>query len=194
MKEWTEEKIAMMKTILQYEEEFFDDMTLKKYEKELFTNGEGKYADNSLVPDITEWDIKEVEDLESRGQCLPNEKTILILKGLNDIERRNIILHEMIHAYESMLLSMHRDYIFLSLYESLQENLTKEKLWTFCKTHSNLYFNPVSNHSLLFLFKSLDLDLRLNLPFGTILGYGREEYFNHERMDTRGNQGLQEKA
>ena len=40
----------------------------------------------------------------------------------------------------------------------------------------HMYTNRTA-HSILFMLKALDLDLRLKKPFGTVYGYGREKVY-----------------
>lgn len=88
------------------------------------------------------------------------------------------ILHEMIHLHEAVLSSVpsyFRDIVFISLYWDLREKISD--LDDIIKGHSNILnendlFGQGGEHSVLFLLKSFDLDLRRDEPLGTIFGYG----------------------
>lgn len=106
------------------------------------------------------------------GMCDGKNKTIIIRKDESKIDEKNIILHEMIHAYESILFPSFREFLILYLYDLLIKKLGYKKLWKYIRTDNHVLYRV---HSPLFLLKSLELDLKLKYPLGTIYGYGREE-------------------
>jgi len=107
------------------------------------------------------------------GACDGKERLILIAKHLKD--RDLILLHEMIHGYEFMLepyLCYHQ-FVLIKLYEKLLlqiPNLNKIIAW-------DMHNENTVYHSPLFLLKSLDLDIRLKQPIGTVYNYHRQYVF-----------------
>lgn len=92
-----------------------------------------------------------------------------------------VVLHEMIHVYECILetsVNQHyRDIIAFALYNDLSNKI--DDLFDRIVSHSHTISNNQvllsgGEHGILFYLKSLDLDLRLRLPLGTIMGYGRD--------------------
>lgn len=161
-------------------------MMLKDYEGELAAfqaeiNGEwvdrteNLLGDKSLSLGDNLWRFKIVEKTEDwDGHCNHKERLITIVKS----EKKNIymLLHEMIHAYEFMLeenCEMYKQFLLIDLYERLLIKVPDLKKKMKLDLHSMLRV-----HSPLFMLKSLDLDIRLNKPLGTVYAYGREEIFN----------------
>ena len=111
------------------------------------------------------------------GYCDTEKKEIHISKKIesNKKEVKNVLLHEMIHGYEDIIPETYRQYLVIFLYQRLIKKLGKRKL---CSMILEDQHSLRVEHSLLFLLKSLTLDIARRLPHGTIMGYGREEYFN----------------
>lgn len=112
------------------------------------------------------------------GRCNYKQRIIYIDPGFKT--DKTVILHEMIHAYEMMLLQkrdegqMMRDILFYSLYKNLEPKVRgiDNLITAHIGIHNQLQMNEKGgNHDMLFYLKSLDLDLRLKLPLGTIGGY-----------------------
>jgi hypothetical protein len=195
----TKEESSLAGKVIEFEDDYFNDMlftpdsitgdffaveiqddsgkTLKVYEDTPFdTSLQGKY-------------IFKISKMKSAvGRCNPKKLIIYIHpKYQSD---KNIILHEMIHAYEGILLGnplgrILRDILFVSLYNSLKPRI--ENLDDLIKTHGHIYeqediATKGGIHGILFYLKSLDLDLRLNLKLGTVCGYGRDMYNTGEEM------------
>lgn len=102
-------------------------------------------------------------------------------KFIND---KNTILHEMLHAHEHILSLMNpiiKETLVIELYNHLFPKF--KDLDAIIYNHSNISHNSdLANtggyHGLLFLLKSLDLDLRCrNAPF-TIFGYNYNKTFS----------------
>jgi hypothetical protein len=110
------------------------------------------------------------------GECNPRTKTIVIKPGLSKFEQRNVILHEIIHAYEHLLGKRLSQFFVLFLYDKLLKKLGHAKLWRKIYLDGHIYAK-VDQHPPLFLLKSLELDLATKQPLGTIFAYGRKEYF-----------------
>ena len=113
------------------------------------------------------------------GICDPKVNTIWI--DAENLHNDITLLHEMIHAYDSVLyktFSAHRDYVVLKLYEKLRITIPDLLQLITIDLHTGNI-----THSLLFMLKSLDLDLRLDKPLGTVYSYGRERLY--ERKSSR---------
>ena len=98
----------------------------------------------------------------------------------------NVILHELIHLHEAVLSSVPfcRDLVFLSLYWDLKEKVSD--LDTIIKGFGNVWnetslYDDGGEHSVLFLLKSLDLDLRKGQKLGTIFGYDLMKKLEHSQ-------------
>jgi hypothetical protein len=123
---------------------------------------------------------------KSEGWCDSRKRMITV--SSKSFEDDSALLHEMIHAYEDCLYR--RDEAFL-IRQSLRDLLTHFMYKSLSKDvinldeviHEFIHIRPfdgkVGNggfHSLLFLLKSLDLDLRLEKKIGTVFGYGLNKY------------------
>jgi hypothetical protein len=117
------------------------------------------------------------------GRYDPKEQIIYIHpKYTTD---KTVILHEMIHGYECILLQkgvfgqILRDTLTFCLYNSLKPKIKDLDIRVLDHSHvirqQNL-INDGGSHGILFFLKSLDLDIRLGLKPGTICGYGRDEF------------------
>ena len=103
-------------------------------------------------------------------------QTISIATGAVDDD--HVILHEMIHLHEyflNQLPTYYRDMYFWTLYKDLQEKIPS--LDTIIESHANLFNVSVLEteggvHDILFLLKSLDLDIKKGYRLGTVFAYG----------------------
>ena len=125
---------------------------------------------------------------KSQGRYNPRKRMIIISSTC--LEDTSILLHEMIHAYECILLErgksfedgmILRDLLTHFLYKSLSKEIKNldEIIHDFIHVRwSDDKIGDGGFHSLLFLLKSLDLYLRLKLKLGTVFGYGSDRYIN----------------
>ncbi|HOC37652.1 MAG TPA: hypothetical protein PKJ77_00055, partial [Thermodesulfobacteriota bacterium] len=104
----------------------------------------------------------------------PQFKSIPLTTG-RDLEYT--LLHEMIHAYESLIPQALQQYLVLFLYGKLSETFGTGELDRIIRTEQHCL---AVVHDLLFLLKSLDLDLAMDLAPGAIIDYGSEEFFDPE--------------
>lgn len=170
---------ALLAEAIGYEGEYFEDMTLEAYpaivEALEYENGEFPR------PCIESMCFRIAEDMGgSAGECDMRRREISIAEEhLND---KTVILHEMIHFYEHTLNDRDcalRDYILAKLWQKLSPGIPdlKDRVDSFVgewESDSWMIKNG-GTHSILFLLKSLDLDQRLNVPLGTVFGYGMTE-------------------
>jgi hypothetical protein len=112
-----------------------------------------------------------------------NPKELLICIDPDYAEKDDVLLHEMIHLYEDYLQTLpfyYRDMLFWALYRDLHKKI--EKLDEIIDSHSLLLVqqdidNRGGTHGILFLLKSLDLDIKMKSPLGTVFGYGMLKIF-----------------
>ncbi|MDD6472678.1 MAG: hypothetical protein PUF62_06550 [Bacteroidales bacterium] len=121
--------------------------------------------------------------------CYNNqEQSICISPDLIDDD--TVLLHEMIHFYESAVnefpLYFH-DALLWSLYSDLKGKIPKLDAIITDNAHilieSTLYTDG-GLHDILFLLKSFDLDIRNGYPLGSVFGYGREDRFKEYTYQT----------
>jgi hypothetical protein len=114
---------------------------------------------------------------ELAGLCEPERKTILIRGGLPKTEHRAVLLHEMIHAHESQLRREFAEWLVVDLYCRVSRRLLpRRRLHRYIDISTHTVIHEV-HHGVLFLLKSLDLDLRFRWKPGTVFGYARKDYF-----------------
>ncbi|MBC8394451.1 MAG: SprT-like domain-containing protein [Deltaproteobacteria bacterium] len=142
-------------------------------------NGVSHWGGIDLNITIDQWKLEIIDDPEdsSMGRCDKKDYKIMInnhhIENVNDF--KNTLLHEMIHAYEYMLPETYKQYLVLFIYQRIQwKRLGNRALKKLIKMdqHADMLV-----HTLLFLLKSIQLDLARRLPLGTIYGYGREKLF-----------------
>ncbi len=107
---------------------------------------------------------------------MEKEKLIIVTDKDND----NILLHEMIHAYEVELRKKsecHRQYIIIRLTEKLLPKINDLiKIISFDhRPDQRIQDEQLLIHNPLFILKSLELDITLKQPIGTIFGYEKEK-------------------
>jgi len=179
--------------MLRYEERYFKDMTLNIKEiQSLFMcyqmDDKGKWVKGSFgeIPLISlgYWNIKEKKLRNCEGLCNSKDLEILIKSGQTKKELNLTLLHEMIHAYEDELEHAEgpgkrlKEILLLFLYKKIGKQIGYKKADDLLKViTSSFHWYDIHGHSILFALKSLELDIRLHLPYGTIFAYGRTDYF-----------------
>lgn len=106
------------------------------------------------------------------------------------VDNDTVLLHEMIHFYESTVnkqaLYFH-DALLWSLYSDLKRKIPELDTIIHDNAHimieSTLY-EEGGLHDILFLLKSFDLDIKNGYPLGTVFGYGREDSFKEYTYQT----------
>lgn len=165
-------------------ENLFDDMCIAK------SSIMGKYLDTpqgSLKEDTYHFGIDAhyykfiFTETTENGETDIFERTIKINPQF--VDDKNIILHEMIHAHEHILSLVNpllKETLIIELYKHLFPKF--KDLDCIIYNHANISHNSDLTelggyHGLLFMLKSLDLDLRCgNEPF-TIFGYDYNRTF-----------------
>lgn len=108
-----------------------------------------------------------------------SEPKIVINK--KHVNNKATILHEMIHAHEYILQkqkTLLKEIVLIELYKNLKPQLAKRSLNldAIIFNHANIPHNQYlseygGEHDLLFLLKSLDLDLKCDFELFTVFGY-----------------------
>ena len=109
------------------------------------------------------------------GLCDAKHKTIFIKQNLEDVEHLATLLHEIIHAFESQLVFSFREWLVIEPYRRLSRRIKPALLHRYITSSTHALVHNTA-HGVLFLLKSIDLDLRLKWKVGTVFGYGREDY------------------
>jgi transcriptional regulator with XRE-family HTH domain len=189
----SEDERELDSLMLDFEEEYFEDLTFEKFQKSDLTkvtldSGECFYSEIpelysslSLIPGYTikveEPSVDEEE--KAVASCDMIKNSITFYKGRYEEYKEETLLHEMIHAYDEKLsrLIMVREFLLLDIYEHLCKRIGKKKLreCIYCEIHPDVMINH--GHNLLFLLKSFDLDIRRGIKLGSVFAYGREERF-----------------
>jgi len=187
-KKWQDKKLA--EKVVEYDKTYFEDMrfekgsvagrvllddnnnTFKKKESEEF------WADpfNISLSKYT-FRVREVKDGYTAAEVNPKTKVVTI--DPREAEDMNVILHEMIHAYEWELdlisLLPFREILLIRLYDTLKGKIKNlDRMIMAYANYENQYVFTTRKygiHGILFFLKSLDLDLRLGWPIGSVMGY-----------------------
>lgn len=117
-----------------------------------------------------------VDDLKNCAGCVNVKDRILAIDN-HFVDKKEVILHEMIHAHEILLEendTLLRDVLLFELYKKLKP--IYPNLDEIIRHHANFYrYNQTigdgGSHDILFLLKSLDLDNILGITPGTVFGY-----------------------
>ena len=151
------------------------------------------YGNPDLFGQETCWIFKYCEKFgnnEIIGQANDVDREILIDKKLERYKKRltHVLLHEMIHAYEfdffyaskitdptlQYLCFMRRDYLMIKLMQKLKMS---KRLLSNALGEAAAHGLGNIGHTPLFALKAMELDMRLKLKLGTIIGYDKEEYY-----------------
>lgn len=116
------------------------------------------------------------------GECNTKNMTITIAPEFAADD--SVLLHEMIHAFEYLMeklagYSQLHDVMLLCLYNDLKSKIPDLDMRIIDHAHLENGVDITEHggrHDILFLLKSFDLDLRLNLPLGSVCGYGRDRF------------------
>ena len=168
---------------------YFDDLTLQKDSctYTIFeTNAEPylqTFFDNLIVC------VREFGDPNLLACYDSNYHTVTVSPKVQTEEY--CILHEMIHMFDKRFDSTSglREAVAWRLYYHLQEKINglDEAILDFTKIRSLASINRCpenprvfqGGHDTLFLLKSFDLDMKMDYPFGTVLGYGYTDKFKY---------------
>lgn len=148
-------------------------------------DGEDEYEDSLPIPEeIRYFDFEipvEICDLPDGVLASFNPEEWKFTISPDHTEDDSVLAHELIHMFETLInkqpLYWH-DMVLWSLYDDLR-NKVKDldeiiRSQSHILTGSTMYQSG-GLHDLLFLLKSIDLDVRLHYPLGTVYGYGLSE-------------------
>jgi len=197
----TGDERALLERALELEENLFSDMTLKDFAEELGgyeAEMNGRWV--HVVADLHEpgalemctghyWRFRIVDGPQSfLGRCNFEEHLVQIAES----EKHNelILIDELIHVYEHVLAEtteLYRQWLLIRLYDQLLPKPPYLRNLLSFDAHSLVAEHSGYCHGPLFPLKSLELDLRLGKPLGTVYGYGREgEFASHiEHQENR---------
>jgi hypothetical protein len=182
--------------MINYNEQYFYDMQFRPRQLQRFLT-HWEYDENgkpvACVDDLpgcedmvlVSWTIKLVKRPKGYlGKCEKRNKLIRLKANLSRQELKYVILHELIHVYEFTLWERYRQILCIYFFKKLSRRIGERKLFELVHMDEFAYLNRAGyGHNVLFMLKSLDLDLRLGLSLGTIYGYERERYFNPEASE-----------
>lgn len=120
-----------------------------------------------------------------------NSKAHIIKVSPQALTKEYCFLHEMIHMFDKTYdeISGLRDAVRWRLYYSLQDKIhgLDQAILEFTKIRSLMGINRcpenpaffLQKHDTLFLLKSFDLDIKMDYPLGTVLGYSYDKKFEY---------------
>lgn len=114
------------------------------------------------------------------GHVDEKERAVYINPDAGDAD----ILHELIHVYENLIDSQLatfsrfvRDNLTWTLYTDLRADIKAlDNIISAALDRARDITEAGGKHDILFLLKSIDLDLLCGYPLGTVFGYGAEEW------------------
>ena len=172
---------------------YFNDLTLQE-DSCTFTIFENKsklniqvFFDNLVVH------VEEFKNPEFLACYSPEDHIITVSPLVKTEEIKFCILHEMIHIFDKVYDRINvygvRDAVRWRLYYDLREKINglDQAIFDFTKIISLMTINRSpenprvfrQRHDTLFLLKSFDLDMKMDYPFGTVLGYGYTDKFKY---------------
>ena len=173
--------------IMTYESEYFSDLLLKspevaKYLEVLDANKEpiDFFYDFNLSLDAQLYTFHVDALQDCIGVHDSSNRTITI--DTEYLNSKEVILHEMVHAYENILdecgIPFIKEFIFIELYKYLQQQDIDidGRILAHSNMLSGIDISSRGKHGVFFLLKTIELDIKCNLPLGTICGYDRELY------------------
>ncbi len=171
---------------IKYEERYFRDLTLQearirkrilRWEEEEDGRMVWYHHDTSITLG-RRWIFRYCPPQSgSCGDCNFEKRTIRIFQGFSPEEEKSTLLHEMIHAYESMLSPTWNNWLLLDLNDRMRRVFGPRKVRRWIDLTAHIMAEQ-SGHSCFFLLKSIDLDARLDWQVGTTFAYGRKSLFS----------------
>ena len=189
----TEAELELHRLAFSFEEKYFADLRLLTssvrralFRCEWLVDGKWCKRESDGHPDISieGWILKFCRFRKPiDGLCNYKYRTISIKLGLDKKARRAALLHEMIHAYmfQLDLCPEFREWLLLDLHRRLSKRMRPARLQQYINLSTHTVWLD-RGHGVLFLLKSLDLDLRFKWDPGTVFAYGREEYFAGKKV------------
>ena len=188
MKKPSKQELKSKLLLAKFQDEYFEDLTLNKFAKSkitaiTFDDGSKVYDDLPYISIVRKYKIEVVAPLKNESAvalCDTENKIIKLYCGRYEKDKKITLLHEMIHAYDSELAKYPtwRDFVLIYLYNKLSNKLGRKRIDSILTLESHPEFYVNIAHNLLFVLKSLDLDLLLNKKLGSVFSYGRVKYFS----------------
>jgi hypothetical protein len=131
-------------------------------------------------------DIACDDDIEETGAFSEEEDAININYKYKDDDA--VLLHEMLHYHISRYEKLKKENIYLvtevlllRLYETLKVKIPdlENKIVVHGHFKKQGHYLQEKEHNLLFFLKSLELDLQLSIPLGSVFGYTRVDLLNN---------------
>ena len=193
-----DEEKRLVDSVFEYSEEYFADFRFENgsavsdFVEMCEYDDDGQSFDSSDPfsphPDLLYFDQTVLKSLEYKVKYIDDETagmysylTHTLTISPEYLEKKDVLLHELIHIYEGVLDKLpkyYHDVLLYSLLKKLRNNIPD--LDDRIILHTHLYYgaeitNSGGDHDILFFLKSLDLDLACGYPLGTVCGYGRDE-------------------
>ncbi|MDP3697452.1 MAG: hypothetical protein Q8R55_05540 [Candidatus Taylorbacteria bacterium] len=189
MQRLTKQKLESRLLLAELEGEYFEDLTLAKFDKSnisaiVLEDGTKVYDNLPYIGIVKKYTIEVTTPPKDNGSialCDIENKVIKLFRGRYEKSEKITLLHEMIHAYDHELMKYPtwRDYVLIYLYNKISRKLGRKRMRSILTLESHPEFLVNQNHNLLFVLKSLDLDLILRRKLGSVFAYGREKYFKN---------------
>lgn len=180
----TPEEQRLFEMAYDFEDKYFEDLSLKKYEKSPIgyvqhLDGDIEYLDLNPNPNIIKIRIETPKKNENIAALYDlKDKKIVFFKGKYEYDKKMTLLHEMIHFYDyELTLNGMRDFVLINLYNKVLKFISKKDLFRILWTENNPAAAIGNGHTTLFILKALELDIRLNKKLGTVLAYGRKAWY-----------------
>ena len=169
--------------------DLFDDMLFSPFSivgeyTEVEINGRKTHLDPpDKLTGIADSFTYRVEPLDGCSGCVDPENRVMTIDPAY-LNEYHVILHEIIHMVESGcdgLPHFFHDAVLLALYKKLSKDIPNLDKLIIKHTHILSGYDIATTggeHDILFLLKSLDLDIRLGYKLGTVCGYGRSDLFD----------------
>ena len=178
------EESALHLQAIEYQDKYFKDLTFEEMRirrklafHKIEEDGQWLEVETDLQvnPRIDRWIFRYRSFRNGKlAECDPMKRTIAIKKGLEGDDLKSVLVHEMIHAFESMMTMAYRDWLLVDLYSRMTKKLG-ERTTRRCVDLSTHAVVHEAHHGPFFLLKSLELDERLGWKRGSVFGYRREE-------------------
>jgi hypothetical protein len=187
----TKEETELYNVMLGFEEEYFTDLTMAIFAKSDITRSvfkDGKTLYNNFddfglsIEDCAVRVMKPKVNETKVAYYSNTDNMITFLKGRYERRKRLVLLHEMIHAYDHRLTKWMflRDYLLIHLYNKVGKKIGKKRLRSILVNETHTDFHIDTGHSIFFVLKTLELDIRLNKKYGTVLAYGRDKWYGNK--------------
>ena len=121
---------ALKYKVMYFESLYFSDMTMEDYEERLTLeeDDKGNKYTSYFSHTLEDWVVIHARMRKYGGDCFGKRKTIRIKRGLDENTENENLLHEMIHAYISLLPEFHHSYLLLQFYDYLKKRIGQKKL------------------------------------------------------------------